>query len=101
MPLLLEIAQCFSSDASVRGLATYLLKDVGQGGPAFLSRLKEDGARLDPQIAAHKVLCEWVKRQPREAYGKRLLAVLDQPGVNKTAAFDFKDELLRPSSTEW
>ena len=55
-PLLLEIAQEFSTEQSVRALATYLLENVGQGGVAFLSRLRADGALLDPQLAASKVL---------------------------------------------
>ena len=93
-PLLLEIAQEFFTEQSVRALATYLLENIGQGGVAFLSRLRADGALLDPQLAASKVLREWVKRKPEEAYGRRLLQVLDKPSVNKVAALKFKHQLL-------
>ena len=93
-PLLLEIAQEFSTEQSVRALATYLLENVGQGGMSFLSRLKEPGALLDPQLAASKVLREWVKRKPGEANGKRLFQVLNKPSVNKVAALKFKNQLL-------
>ena len=93
-PLLLEIAQEFSTEQSVQALATYLLENVGQGGMSFLSRLKEPGALLDPQLAASKVLREWVKRKPNEANGKRLFQVLDKPSVNKVAALKFKNQLL-------
>ena len=87
-PLLLEIAQEFSTEQSVRALATYLLENIGQGGVAFLSRFRADGALLDPQLAASKVLREWVKRKPEEAYGQRLLHVMDKPSVK------FKHQLL-------
>ena len=93
-PLLLEIAQEFFTEQSVRSLATYLLENVGPGGVAFLSRLKEDGALLDPQLAASKVLREWVKRKPDQAFGKRLLQVLEKPSVNKVAALKFRNQLL-------
>ena len=93
-PLLLEIAQEFSTEQSVRALATYLLENVGQGGVAFLSQLKEPGALLSPPLAASKVLREWVKRKPEQAYGKRLLEVLDKQSVNRAAALKFRDQLL-------
>ena len=93
-PLLLEIAQEFSTEQSVRALATYLLENVGQGGVAFLSQLKKPGALLSPPLAASKVLREWVKRKPEEAYGKRLLEVLDKQSVNRAAALKFRDQLL-------
>ena len=93
-PLLLEIAQEFYTQQSVQALATYLLENIGQGGMSFLSRLKEPGALLDPQLAASQVLREWVKRKPGEANGKRLFQVLDKPSVNKVAALKFKNQLL-------
>ena len=67
-----------------------------------LSARKSLAPLLSPPLAASKVLREWVKRKPEQAYGKRFLEVLDKQSVNRAAALKFRDQLLISwKSGEW
>ena len=93
--LLLEIAEYFSDKDKVMALATYLLENVGTGGPAFLKAHEASTSR--PASLAHLVLREWCDQRPLEATGPRLYHVLKKTNVHPAAALQFKCQLLPDS----
>ena len=93
-PLLHKIAQRFTDFNDVQSLAVYLLEDIDQGGLAFIASLSSPGTHLPPSQMALSVFHKWCRRNPSDAFGGRLLEVLEKENVHPAAAHHFRHELL-------
>ena len=93
-PVLREIAQHFTVFNDVQSLAVYLLEDIDQGGLPFITSLSSPGTHLPPSKMALSVFQKWCRRKPSDAFGGRLLEVLEKNNVHPSAAQHFKQELL-------
>ena len=93
-PLLHKIAEHFTDFNDVQSLAVYLLEDIDQGGLAFITNLSSPGTHLPPTKMALSVFQKWCRRKPSDAFGGRLLEVLEKENVHPSAAHHFRHELL-------
>ena len=93
-PVLREIAQHFTVFNDVQSLAVYLLEDIDLGGLAFITSLSSPGTHLAPSKMALSVFQKWCRCKPSDAFGGRLLEVLEKKNVHPYAAQHFKPELL-------